>query len=47
MQPVMSRLGDSADELVDLLIPWGQQVRAAKGYLASGPHDLAAAGSSR
>lgn len=47
MAPVMDRLGDSAVELIDLLTPWGEQVRGAKGYLSSGPHDLAAAGASR
>jgi hypothetical protein len=34
-------LGDDADELFTLLAPWGEAVRAAKGYPASGPHDLA------
>lgn len=43
MAPVMSRLGDDAAELIELLTPWGAEIRAAKGYLASGPHDLAAA----
>jgi hypothetical protein len=41
MAPVMARLGDDAEELVDLLVPWGVTIRAGKGYLASGPHDLA------
>jgi hypothetical protein len=31
------------DELVALLHPWGQAIRDAGGYPASGPHDLAAA----
>ena len=41
MAPVMAALGDDAEELVDLLAEWGRQIRAAKGYLSSGPHDLA------
>lgn len=44
MRPVMAALGDDADELIDLLAGWGRKIRAAKGYLASGPHDLAARG---
>lgn len=42
MAPVMARLGDDVDELINLLKPWGAAIRAAGGYLASGPHDLAA-----
>ena len=42
MVPVMQALGDDVGELIELLVPWGRAVRAAKGYLASGPHDLAA-----
>lgn len=42
MRPVMSALGDDADELIELLTPWGHAIRAAAGYLPSGPHDLAA-----
>ena len=34
-------LGDSLDELLQILTPWGEAVRAAHGYPASGPHDLA------
>ena len=41
MEPVMAALGDDVDELIDLLTPWGAAVRAAKGYLGAGPHDLA------
>lgn len=41
MAPVMARLGEDAHELVDLLAPWGTAIRAGKGYLSSGPHDLA------
>lgn len=39
--PAIERLGDDADRLVELLIPWGRTIRAAAGYPASGPHDLA------
>lgn len=42
MAPVMQRLGDDAAELITLLAPWGAAIRAAGGYLSSGPHDLAA-----
>lgn len=41
MSGVMATLGDDVHELIDLLIPWGVQIREQKGYLASGPHDLA------
>ena len=41
MRPVMSALGDDVEELVGLLTPWGARIRAAKGYLGAGPHDLA------
>ena len=34
-------LGDNLDELLQILTPWGEAVRAAHGYPASGPHDLA------
>ena len=40
MSPVLDALGDDAEELVTLLTPWGAAVRVAKGYPASGPHDL-------
>ena len=42
MAAVMDALGEDAQELVDLLTPWGIAIRAQRGYLASGPHDLAA-----
>lgn len=41
MSPVLAALGDDVSELIDLLTPWGAAVRAAKGYLGAGPHDLA------
>jgi hypothetical protein len=38
--------GEDLDELFALLAPWGEAIRAAGGYLATGPHDLAKAASS-
>lgn len=46
MRPVVTALGDSIGDLVAILRPWGAAVRAAKGYPAAGPHDLADAASS-
>lgn len=43
MIPVLERLGDQVNELIELLTPWGVDLRAAGAYLSSGPHDLAAA----
>jgi hypothetical protein len=40
-EPILDGLGDDADELIDILRGWSQQVVAAKGYPSSGPHDLA------
>lgn len=42
-RPIVDALGDDAGELVEILRPWGAAIRAGGGYLASGPHDLAAA----
>ena len=39
--------GDDLDELFTLLAPWGEAIRAAGGYLATGPHDLAKAAGGR
>ena len=46
MGPVINALGDDLDELLALMRPWGEVIRAGRGYLPSGPHDLAAAASS-
>lgn len=46
VQPAIAALGDDLDELLGILGPWGAAVRAAGGYPADGPHDLAAATSS-
>jgi len=40
-RPLVEGLGDDVDELLDLLTPWGDAVRAAGGYPAAGPQDLA------
>jgi hypothetical protein len=47
MAPALRALGDDAEELFAILGPWGQAIRDAKGYPASGPHDLANAATSR
>ena len=41
MDRAMAALGGDLDELVAILLPWGAAIREAKGYPASGPHDLA------
>jgi hypothetical protein len=46
-QPIVDALGADFDELVGILLPWGEAVRAAGGYLPSGPHDLATASTAR
>lgn len=40
-QPILHALGDDIAELLDILAPWSAAIRAAKGYPASGPHDMA------
>jgi hypothetical protein len=44
-RPIVEALGDDLDELVATLAPWADAIRAARGYPASGPHDLAGAAS--
>jgi hypothetical protein len=39
--------GDDLSELFTLLAPWGEAIRAAGGYLPTGPHDLAKAAGRR
>ena len=41
--PTLDALGGDLDELVALLRTWGAAIRAAGGYPAAGPHDLASA----
>ena len=43
----ITAIGDDIEELFAMLEPWGAAVRSAKGYLGSGPHDLADAASGR
>lgn len=40
-RPIVEELADDLDELIGILRPWGQAIRAGKGYPAAGPHDLA------
>jgi Helix-turn-helix family len=40
MVPAVAALGDDIEELFDLLTPWGETIRAGRGYLGAGPHDL-------
>ena len=40
MRPALDALGDDLAELFDVLAPWGETIRAGKGYLGAGPHDL-------
>lgn len=40
MRPALDALGDDIDELFDILAPLGETIRAGKGYLGAGPHDL-------
>lgn len=47
MRPALEAIGDDIDELVAILTPWGATVRDGKGYLSSGPHDLASAAQGR
>lgn len=44
-RPAIETLGDDFDELIGILAPWGTAIRAAGGYLPTGPHELAAAAS--
>jgi hypothetical protein len=41
MRAALEALGDDLDELLGILVPWGATVREHKGYLSTGPHDLA------
>jgi len=40
-RPIVEVLGEDHSSLVQVLGTWGASIRAAKGYPASGPHDLA------
>ena len=39
---IAAALGDGLETLLGILAPWGDAIRAAGGYPAQGPHDLAA-----
>lgn len=41
MRPALEALGEDLETVFDLLAPWGEAVRAGRGYLGAGPHDLA------
>jgi hypothetical protein len=41
LDAAIAALGDEADELIEILAPWGAAIRDGRGYPASGPHDLA------
>lgn len=43
-RPFLEAIGDDLDELVALMAPWAAAIRDARGYPASGPHDLAGLG---
>lgn len=40
MRPALETLGADIEELFTILAPWGAAIRAGKGYLGAGPHDL-------
>jgi hypothetical protein len=40
LRPALEVLGDDLEELVGILAPWGETIRAGRGYLGAGPHDL-------
>jgi hypothetical protein len=40
-QVIVDTLGDSFDELLTILGPWGRTLRDASAYPSQGPHDLA------
>jgi hypothetical protein len=46
-RPILDVLGDDVEELIAILQPWGDAIRAEGGYLRSGPHDLAERGARR
>jgi hypothetical protein len=41
MVDVLIALGSRLDDVIETMTPWGAAMRAAGGYLPSGPHDLA------
>jgi hypothetical protein len=47
MAPAIEALGDDLADLLAILEPWGETIRAGCGYLRAGPHDLARAAQGR
>ena len=47
MTGITRAMGDGLQELVEILLPWGDAIRAGHGYPSSGPHDLADLASTR
>jgi hypothetical protein len=47
MRAAIGAIADELAELFAIVEPWGAAVREAKGYLPTGPHDLAAMASGR
>ena len=41
MASLARTMGSDLQELVEILLPWGEAIRAGHGYPPSGPHDLA------
>ena len=41
MVGIARTMGSDLQELVEILLPWGEAIRAGHGYPPSGPHDLA------
>ena len=41
MAGIARTMGSDLQELVEILLPWGEAIRAGHGYPPSGPHDLA------
>jgi hypothetical protein len=41
-RPIIESLGDDFDELIAIVGPWSESIKAAGGYPGSGPQDLAA-----
>ena len=37
---VIASLGDDFDDVVSVLVPMGREIRAMRGYPASGPHEM-------
>ena len=40
MRRALRALGGDIDQLFEIMSPWDETIRAGKGYLGSGPHDL-------